>query len=237
VIASVHIADVGKRTALRLLRTKPSPAKVLGLRYAEIATAAPLSGHLLPRPNPGRVGLIAAWDDDRAFEDFLASHPLAEQLAHGWHVRLQPTRIVGAWPQLAGLLAGEQPMDDAEPAAVLTLGRLRLSQTIRFLAASARAEGLVVRDPALLASTGLARPPGLVATFSLWRSTAAMRAYARGDAEVGHLAAIQAHAARPFHHESAFVRFRPYRAEGRWDGCDPLGGMGSNAHESLITTE
>jgi hypothetical protein len=222
VIASVHLADVDKRSALRLLRTKLDPARVLGLRYAEITIAAPLSGHLLPRPNLGRVGLIAAWDDDRAIDDFLAGHPLAEQLAHGWHVRLQPTRIFGAWPQLPGLLANEEHMDDAEPAAVLTLGRLRLSQTTRFLAASAAAEGLAVRDPALLASTGLARPPALVATFSLWRSTAAMRAYAHGDAHSGHLAAIQAHAARPFHHESAFVRFRPYGAEGSWDGRDPL---------------
>jgi hypothetical protein len=192
------------------------------LRYAEIVTAAPLSGRLLPRPNLGRVGLIAGWDDEPAVEAFLAGHPLAEQLAHGWHVRLQPTRVFGRWPQLPGLPATEEPMDDAEPAAVLTLGRLRLSQTLRFLRASAAAEGLAVRDPALLASTGLARPPGLVATFSLWRSTSAMRAYAHGDSGPGHLAAIKAHAARPFHHESAFVRFRPYTATGKWDGRNPL---------------
>ncbi len=221
-IASVHLADVSKRAALRLWSTRLAPGEVLGLRYAEMTTAAPLSGHLLPRPNPGRVGLIAGWDDDQALEEFLAGHPLAEQLAHGWHVRLRPTRIFGAWPQLAGLLAKEEPMDETEPAAVLTLGRLRLSQTLRFLRASAAAENLAVHDRALLASTGLARPPALVATFSLWRSTAAMRAYARGDADPGHLAAVHAHAGRPFHHQSAFVRFRPYGAEGNWDGCNPL---------------
>jgi hypothetical protein len=192
------------------------------LRYAEIMTAAPLSGRLLPRPNLGRVGLIAGWDDEPAVEAFLAAHPLAEQLAHGWHVRLQPTRVFGRWPQLPGLPATEEPMDDTEPAAVLTLGRLRLSQTLRFLRASAAAEGLAVRDPALLASTGLARPPGLVATFSLWRSTSSMRAYAHGYSGPGHFAALKAHAARPFHHQSAFVRFRPYAATGKWDGRDPL---------------
>lgn len=199
------------------------------MRYAEVMTAAPLSGRLLPRPNLGRVGLIAGWDDDPAVEAFLAGHPLAKQLAHGWHVRLQPTRVFGRWPQLPGLPATEEPMDDAEPAAVLTIGRLRLSQTFRFLRASAAAEGLAVRDPAVLASTGLARPPGLVATFSLWRSTSAMRAYAHGDSEPGHLAAIQAHAARPFHHESAFVRFRPYAATGKWDGRNPLATTESEA--------
>lgn len=228
-IVSVHLADVGKRSALRLLRTRLDPSKVLGLRYSEITTAARLSSRLLPRPNLGRLGLIAAWDDEPSIDAFLVAHPLAGQLAHGWHVRLRPTRIFGAWAQLPGLLAREEPMDDTEPAAVLTLGRLRVSQTFRFLRASAAAEGLAVRDPALLAATGLARPPGLVATFSLWRNTAAMRAYAHGDSDRGHLAAIQAHAARPFHHESAFVRFRPYAAQGDWDGCNPLAVTESDA--------
>jgi hypothetical protein len=221
-IASVHVADVGAASALKLLRATPVRSQAPGLRYAEVTLVGALSGGLLPRPRPGRVGLIAGWDDDRALESFLADHPLAARLAHGWHVRLQPMRVFGAWSRLAGLPSQEQAMDDAEPVAVLTLGRLRLSQTIRFLRASAAAEGLAVGDPALLASAALARPSGLVATFSLWRSTEAMRAYACGQAGVAHLAAMRAHTARPFHHESAFVRFRPYLSAGAWDGRDPL---------------
>lgn len=217
---------------MRLLRTRLSPAKVLGLRYSKITIAAPLGPRLLPRPDLGRVGLIAVWDSDQALDDFLLSHSLAEQLADGWRVRLQPTRIFGAWPQLPPLLTHEQPMNDTEPAAVLTLGRLRLSQTGRFLRASAAAEGLAIRNPALLASTGLASPPALVATFSLWQSTAAMRAYVCGDSHPAHSAAVRDHAARPFHHESAFVRFRPYRAEGAWDGRNPLAATESNALEA-----
>jgi hypothetical protein len=222
VIASVHIADVGMPATLRLLRAKLEPREALGLRYARMTAAVPLSGRLLPWPKRGRVGLIAAWDDDSAIEGFLASHPLAAQLAHGWHVRLRPTHLFGSWSQLPELGGEDAPMDDAEPAAVLTLGRLRLSQTARFLRASAAAEELALRDPALLATTGLARPPALVATFSLWRSVAAMRAYARGEHDEAHRAAVRAHSARAFHHESAFVRFRPYGAEGDWDGCNPL---------------
>jgi hypothetical protein len=224
VIVSLHLADVGKRTALGLSPRRLGLPAVPGLRYADITIAAPLGAQLLPRPNLGRVGLIAAWDDDHALDHFLERHPLALRLAHGWRVRLQPTHIFGAWSPMSGLLPDEQSMDDDEPAAVLTIGRLRLTQTVRFLRASAAAERLAVDDPALLASTGLARPPGLVATFSLWRSVAAMRAYASGGNDPAHLAAVRAHAARPFHHESAFLRFRPYRAEGTWDGREPLGG-------------
>lgn len=231
-IVSVHLADVGRPVALRLLRTKLDPAEVRGLRYAVMTTTAPLSGHLLPRPRLGGVGLVAAWEDDRAVEGFLANHPLAGRLAHGWHVRLRPTRIYGSWSQLPDLpdrLAEERQPDGAEPTAVLTIGRLRLTQTIRFLKTSARAEGLAVGDPALLASTGLARPPGLVATFSLWRSIPAMREYVKGGAGPGHLAALEAHAAKPFHHEAAFVRFRPYAAVGQWDGRNPLAATAAEA--------
>lgn len=221
-IVSVHIADVGKPAALRLLGGKSRRSAIPGARYAELTGAVPLSPHILPKPTLGRVGLIAAWASDGAVDDFLARHPLAKQLAHGWHVRLAPTRIFGVWSRLDGLARDEVPMAGDEPAAVLTLGRLRLTQIFRFLKASAAAEGLALREPALLASTALARPPSLVATFSLWQTTEAMRAYARGDADPGHSAATHAHAARPFHHESAFIRFRPYASAGSWDGRDPL---------------
>jgi hypothetical protein len=36
--------------------------------------------------------------------------------------------------------------------------------------------------------------------------------------------AVKAHAERPFHHASAFIRFRPYGAEGEWSGANPLAG-------------
>jgi hypothetical protein len=222
VIASFHLADVGKLAGLRLLRQTPAVRAVPGLHYAVLTVAAPLSPQRLPRPDPGRIALIAAWDDDSALDRFLAEHPLAEALAGGWRTRLAPTHIFGAWPPLDGLVGGAPPMADDEPAAALTIGRLRISQAPRFLKAGAAAERLAVRDPALLRGTGLARPPGLVATFSLWQSTGAMRAYAGGPSGREHRDAVKAHAERPFHHASAFIRFRPYASEGSWDGADPL---------------
>ena len=125
---------------------------------------------------------------------------------------------------MPGLPAQALPVDDEEPVAVLTLGRLRLRRIAAFRRSAAPAEREAIDDPALLAGTGLARPPRLVATFSLWRSAAAMREYATGGGG-NHRAAVQAHAAQPFHHESAFVRFRPYASRGSWGGRDPLAGL------------
>jgi hypothetical protein len=222
VIASFHLADVGKLAGARLLRRTPTPNDATGLRYAALMTTAPISERLLPRLDPGRVALFAAWEDDAALDRFLAAHPLAEALRGGWRTRLQPTHIFGGWPPLDGLVGNEPPMRDDEPAAALTIGRLRLSQAPRFLKAGAAAERLATNDRAMLRGTGLARPPALVGTFSLWQTKAAMRAYADGAAGAEHREAIQAHAERPFHHASAFIRFRPYDAQGEWDGENPL---------------
>ncbi|HEY1449372.1 MAG TPA: hypothetical protein VGF47_00360 [Solirubrobacteraceae bacterium] len=222
VIASFHIADVGKLTGPRLLRRTPTTKDAAGLRYAALMTTAPISERLLPRPDPGRIALFAAWEEDTALDRFLADHPLAAALRGGWHTRLRATHTFGAWPPLAGLLGEEPPMRDDEPAAALTIGRLRLSQAPRFFKASAAAERLAVSDPAMLRGTGLACPPALVATFSLWQTTKAMRAYAGGTAGAEHRDAVKAHAERPFHHASAFIRFRPYGAEGEWSGENPL---------------
>jgi hypothetical protein len=228
VIVSVHIADVSPRAAAEVLLRPPRPGRVPGLTYAETTTTAALGEPLLPPRRLGRVGMIAAWESDGAFERFSASHPIARRLAGGWQVRLRPLRVFGAWAGMPGLPARALPVDDEEPVGVLTLGRLRLLRTADFRRSAGPAESAAIDDPALLAGTGLARPPRLVATFSLWRSASEMREYATRAAGPHH-AAVAADRARPFHHESAFVRFRPYESRGSWDGHDPLAGLTAEA--------
>jgi len=224
-IVSVHIVDAGLPRMLGALRKTPSPAEVPGLRYARTTvTAAQGGGGRVPL-YPGRFALIAAWDGDGALDDFSRSdHPLAGPLAAGWQARLQPLRVSGAWPEMPGLPDRQLPVDDDEPVAALTLGRPRLTRLRPFLRSAGPAEEEIVTAPGLLASIGLARPPRLVSTFSLWRSAAAMRDYSYRDGGT-HMAAVQADRERPFHHESAFIRFRPYRSEGEWEGRDPLTGL------------
>jgi len=187
-------------------------------------TTAPLGEPLLPPRNFGRVGMIAAWESDAALERFSLLHPVARHLAGGWQVRLRPLRVFGNWAGMPGLPTRALPIDDEESVGILTLGQLRLRRIASFRRSAGPAEAAAIDSPALLAGTGLARPPRLVATFSLWRSAAAMRAYATDD-DGAHHAAVQADRTRPFHHESAFVRFRPYASEGSWDGRDPLAGL------------
>ena len=225
-ILSIHIADVGPGKGASALARPPRPGSTAGLRYATTTVTARLGSRLLPAPTLGRIGLISAWESNQDLDEFLAGGPLGESLAGGFHARMRAVHVYGSFAPLDGLLAdGEPDIADDEPAAVLTIGRLRLSQAFRFLRASAGAEALAVASPGMIAATGLARPPHLVATFSLWRGRRAMRAYAGGEEGSGHRDAVRAHAARPFHHESAFIRLRPFLIEGSLDGNEPLEGQ------------
>ena len=222
-IASVHLADVGARTALAMSRKPPPPGSISGLRRAETALAAPLGASILPKPQFGRAGLVAFWDDDDAIDRFLTDDPLAAKFASGWHVRLAPLRAYGTWPGFPREEVTDQRHVEHEgPVAAITMGRLRTSQAIRFLRASAKAEGAVLEAPGVTFTTGLARPPSFVSTFSLWESTRALSTYAYGSKEPAHPDAIANGEAKPFHHQQAFIRFRPYASQGRLEGKNPL---------------
>ena len=215
------------RRSLSVLRRGRRPLEAPGLRYAEAAGLVPLAGKAPPLPPRGTI-LISSWDDDAALDDFLASHPV-----DGYHVRMQPMRIVGAWPDMPGLPTEEEPMDPDEPAAVLTLGRPRGRTFLRFARTSRPAEKLARDHPGLVKGTAAARLPRFVATLSIWRTVSEMRDYALGRPDPRHLDAIKANRVTPFHHQDAFVRFRPYASSGSWGGSDPLAAIRSGRSEKL----
>jgi hypothetical protein len=221
-IASVHIADMGARSALMSTRKDPPAGSIAGLRSASVGLAAPLSGKVLPSVQFGRAALIAFWDDDAAIDRFLAGSRLAAKFASGWHLRLAPLRAYGTWPGLPGDIPSQRQIEHEGPVAVLTLGRPRASQLIRFLRTSMMAAASAVKSPGLIWGTGVARPLSFVATVSLWDSTRAASTFAYGHSDPGHPDAIATDQAKPFHHESAFIRFHPYAAHGSLGGKNPL---------------
>jgi hypothetical protein len=218
-LASIHLADLGPSRSLALLAKGPSRIVAPGLRNANLALAARLGGPPLSKPDPGRIALIALWDDDDSLDQFLTT-PLGAEISRGWNTRLEPLRAWGSWPGLPEDLPKQRNVEHDGPVAVSTLGRVRVPRLVPFLRASAKAEARVVGASGLIWATALARPP-FVSTFSLWESSDAARAYAYNPADAHH-DAIAAGRAKPFHHQEAFVRFRPYATSGRLDGRNPL---------------
>jgi hypothetical protein len=216
-IATVNIADLGPRTTLRSLRRRPTPADVPGLRWLDTAIAAPLAS---TRP-PGlrRSVMIAFWDDEAAAASFLREHPLAARYADsGFGAVLRPLRAFGAWPGLPDELPRARRADHDGPVVVTTLGRLRMTQAVRFLRASRPAERSAIAAAGFVWGTAAARPP-FMATVSLWSSDEAAAAYAYGgDPQAGHPGAITQQRRKDFHHESAFVRHAPLAVTGSLPG-------------------
>jgi hypothetical protein len=224
-VASIHIADVPLRTALRLLKSPPTPDGTDGLLHANIAAAVPLRRGAIPGvPQLRRVALIGYWADEAALEAFIDKDPAAEALADGWSARLHPLRKFGTWPGLSDDIPASRSTDYTGPSVVLTLGRVRIPRVINFLRVSAKAEQQAVVSDGLVWGTALARPP-FVATCSIWESTKALSTYAYGRSHPEHSHAIDADAKNPFHHQSAFVRFRPTHSAGSLQGKNPLAGF------------
>jgi hypothetical protein len=204
----------------------PSVATTPGLREARGLVAAPLGGRP-PRPQLGRFGLVAFWDDDEAIDAYLASDdPLTEALAGGWSARLEPLRAVpearGHFPGIpTDLPSGAADGASDAPVAVLTIGLLRRARLLPFLRASRRAEAQVAAADGFLWGTGLANVgQAVVSTFSLWDSSAAAAGFA--TATSGHTQAMEADGKETFHRAGSFVRFRPYAVSGELAGRNPL---------------
>jgi hypothetical protein len=217
-IATVDVADLGTATTLRSLRRRPKAVAVPGLRWADVAVAAPLATSR--PPSAARAALLAFWDDEDA-ADSTASHALRERFADGFHMLLRPLRAHGTWPGLPADLPSARRIDHDGPVAVLTLGRLRLSQFVRFVRSSRPAERSATTASGLLWGTAAARPP-FVATISLWADSDATAAYAYSQELPQHSNAIAAQRRKDFHRQSAFVRFAPIAIEGALEGANPV---------------
>lgn len=218
-LATVHAVDLGPGTALRTLLRPPSTEQVPGLRWAQVALLAPLA--MAGPPPVRRVGLFAFWDDDAAVDRFVAEDPVAARFAGGLRARLRPLRAYGAWPGLPDDLTRSRSVPHDGPVVVFTLGRLRLSQGVRFLRASRPAERAAIAHPGMVWGSAAARPP-FVATVSIWSDTASDVDYAYGSAPPDHDEAIRAQRRKDFHRQSAFVRFAPTELAGDLTGTNPL---------------
>jgi len=213
----MQFADIGLgAVALR----PPKPEDTPGLRWAATAIPAPL-GSKVPTLRPSRAALLAFWDDDAAFDRFLGDSPIAARVAGGWSARLEPLRAHGEWPGLDPSISKSRKTNYDGPVAVMTLARTRMPQIVRFMRTSRKAEKPIANAAGNTWATGLAKPP-FFATFSLWDSVEAATNYAYGASPANHDDAIHVDRKKPFHHESAFIRFRPYDIKGNLDGKNPL---------------
>ncbi|CAN5165867.1 hypothetical protein BH24ACT1_BH24ACT1_10840 [soil metagenome] len=172
-----------------------------------------------------RWATFAVWEDDAALDAFLVSSPLArrwqEQGEESWTVRLVPLSAHGSWGGVHPLGDVGSAVHDNGPVAVLTRARIGLRHWPAFYRSVPAVEAHLRRQPGLLAVLGIGEAPlGLQATFSLWRSSGDVTAFAYEESP--HQAVVSRTREEGWFVEELFARFRPYRSTGTWDGVDPL---------------
>jgi hypothetical protein len=228
VIATVDVADLGRRSLIGALRGRPAPGELPGLRWLDVAPAAALASN---RPPGLRTAvLFAMWDDERSAQAFGETHALAARFAgKGFHAVLRPLRAFGSWPGLPADIPRSRVTHHDGPVIVTTLGRLRISQALRFLRASRPAERAALGSDGFVWGTAAARPP-FVATLSVWSSADRAAAYAYADPDAGHPRAITQQRRKDFHHESAFVRYAVTSSTGTLPGAPPIDFTSDRGH-------
>lgn len=237
-IASFHLVRYRRRRVpaemVRFLTQRPALRRATGLRFARLLGTArgrsmSLSADLT------RWALFAVWDDDETLDRFLAGSSVAlhwqRRALESYTVRLAPLAAHGAWGGTNPLGDLHGPTMDVAPLAVLTRATVRPRRWRPFYEAAALTDAALGAAPGLLAAVGVGeRPVGRQATFSLWSSARDVSAFAYRDAY--HTEVIRRTRDERWYSEELFARFRPYRAEGTWNGLDPLDDLAARSRNS-----
>ena len=193
------------------------PAVTPGLRFMKTLGSGKEGGFGL-MPSLSHQGMFCVFDNEAQASDFINTSALVsryrERSEELFIATLRPASVRGSWDGMT-LAAGENLSANAM-LATLTRASIRPFAAPQFWRHAPAAQDSLADAPGCLLATGLGEAPVLrQATFSLWKNTAAMDAYARTGA---HRDAISAAWKHQFFSESMFVRFEPLSLQGRWKG-------------------
>lgn len=210
---------------MRLVQGPRELREVTGLLFSKVMGSGQGGGFTL-RPSSTHQGLIAVLDTvdhARAFLQGQRLQAMRERSRQFWAGLLRVESARGAWdgrawaPTPGDCMQGQaaSPVDEQrQPLAVLTRASIRPASAPAFWRHAPASQQALLSAPGCLLAMGLGEAPLLrQCTFSLWRNTAAMQAYAQGGA---HARAAQAAWRKEFFTESLFLRMRLLSHEGQW---------------------
>ena len=228
--ASLTVVTHPALRAVRAMRTARRCADA-ALRHPELAFARALqtatfrADTRLPHV-PGRVAVMLWAASERALDDaggaLLA--PLEDGARERWRVVLRPATIHGDWAGFAPRPAvGEPALLADEPVAVMIHGLVKPRHLVRFVRENAHVGVQLAQAAGYLGGVGLAHSFFDTTSFSCWRSAGDSRRFA--FAAGSHRDAYKAGKAAQWHSTEFWVRFRPLRSEGTFEGRDPFAGV------------
>lgn len=176
------------------------------------------------KPNFRRYGLYCTWENEPAARQFLHHSDLIKQYQAQtdeiWTVAMLPIQAHGLWDGVQPF----QPFLETAPdgaVAVLTRASVNWLALPSFIKYGSKTSKDLDQVQGLICSIGLGELPFIrQATFSIWESVEAMKAYAYNTAH--HREVMQRTRSEKWYKEELFARFAPISSEGTWNGVDPL---------------
>lgn len=214
--------------AVRVATDARRLARTPGLRFAmSMGTGSGIG--FSAKPDLRTWALFATWESADAWDRFRAASPLLRRhdaREEVYSLLLAPAGAHGRWggAEPFGPLGGVSPLTDDEPAAVLTRARIRPTRARRFWSRVAPVDHTLRDRPGLLLTLGFGEVPWLrQGTLSVWRTRAAMEAWAYGTP--AHAETVRRTREEGWYAEELFARLRFLRSYGTLRGRDPLASL------------
>ncbi len=197
---------------------------ITGLQFAKMLGSGGGNG-FSSSPNWGVYGLLAVWKSEDFAQQFFATHFLfrkyLNQSSEHWTVFLRTVMAHGQWDGKAPFQITESPNDE-QLVAVLTRATIRTQHLWRFWQFVPPVSRSVEHREGLLFSVGIGELPIIQqATFSLWKNSHYMKAYAYKSPH--HSEVVKKTRELGWYKEELFARFLPYNEGGSWQGKRFLG--------------
>jgi hypothetical protein len=195
--------------------------KISGLKHSERFLTMNLGAPIATpsRYNIQTAAFFAWWEDEQFLDEFLKS-PFGIFFSSGWHVRMKLYRRWGQISELKNAVVAPELANQDKPVVAVTLARLNLLQTTRFIKWGRPVEKQVRDHRGQAMAFAAIRPLNTFSTFSIWKSESEMinMVYGRkqqdGDS---HKLAMEERNRKDFHHEFTTMRFAPFKEIGEWN--------------------
>ena len=217
---------------MRMVQGPTALREIPGLCFAKVMGSGHGGGFGL-RPSATHQGLITMFDHADQAQAFLAGPVVQgykDRASEFWSGMLEVLSARGQWDgqawgptpptQLGYQAAAANDPSDPRPLAALTRASIRPAKAMAFWRNAPAAQNAMKTAEGCQLAMGLGEAP-LVrqCTFSLWRDTPAMLAYAHQGA---HQQAIEAAYRHHYFSESMFVRMRVLSQQGHWPAPQSL---------------
>ena len=197
---------------------------VSGLKFFKMLGSGQGLGFSL-KPNFNRYGLLCVWENEAAAATFFAENQaFLEYLQHTteqWTIWLKPMQAHGLWDGVNPFPGADASLQTNGPIAALTRATIRIKALPSFWKHVPQTSQALREADGLLCSIGLGELPFIrQATFSVWENAEALKNYAYKNAL--HKEVIKRTREENWYKEELFARFKPLKAEGLWNGKNPL---------------